>query len=144
MRPAVATKRKIMKISVRTDEPGGTRQTVTAGGHHFTVDASVADGGGDEGPGAHDLYDSALGACKALTAIIYARRRKMPLEGVEVEVESDNSEERQGVYRMKATLHLQGPLTEAQRAELLRVAGKCPVHKLMTEVKTEIETVLAD
>jgi putative redox protein len=36
-----------------------------------------------------------------------------------------------------------GPLTEDQRKELLRVAGKCPVHKLMTEVKTEVTTLLA-
>jgi putative redox protein len=37
-----------------------------------------------------------------------------------------------------------GALSDAQRDELLRVAAKCPVHKLMTEVKTEIETGWAD
>ncbi|MES2098829.1 MAG: OsmC family peroxiredoxin, partial [Pseudomonadota bacterium] len=34
-------------------------------------------------------------------------------------------------------------LSDAQRDELMRVAGKCPVHKLMTAVTTEIETVWA-
>jgi len=47
------------------------------------------------------------------------------------------------VYRLAATLHLTGELTEAQRQELLTVAGKCPIHKLMTAVTTEITTVLA-
>jgi putative redox protein len=55
-------------------------------------------------------------------------------------VDRDDSEERKGVYRLKSSLRLTGELTEAQRDELLRVAGKCPVHRLMTEVKTEIET----
>jgi len=41
------------------------------------------------------------------------------------------------------TLELGGALTEAQRQELLNVAGKCPVHKLMTQVTTEVVTELA-
>ena len=43
-------------------------------------------------------------------------------------------------YGLSAKLQVGGALSDAQRDELLRVAGKCPVHKLMTEVKTEIET----
>jgi putative redox protein len=64
----------------------------------------------------------------------------MPIEEIEVAVDRDDSEERHGVYRLDSTLRVTGDLSEAQRAELLRVAGKCPVHRLMTEVKTEIET----
>jgi putative redox protein len=55
-------------------------------------------------------------------------------------VDRDASEERQGTYRLKTSLRVTGALDDAQRAELLRVAGKCPVHRLMTEVRTEIET----
>jgi putative redox protein len=38
---------------------------------------------------------------------------------------------------------LTGNLTAAQREELLGAARKCPIHKLMTEVTTEISTTLA-
>ena len=48
-----------------------------------------------------------------------------------------------GIYRLSTELSLTGDLTEAHRQDLLRVARKCPVHKLMTEVKTEIVTSLA-
>jgi putative redox protein len=41
------------------------------------------------------------------------------------------------------TLALGGALGEAQRAELLAVAEKCPLHKLMTQVTTEVTTELA-
>jgi len=40
------------------------------------------------------------------------------------------------------SLALGGPLDDAQRAELLAVAEKCPLHKLMTTVTTEITTTL--
>ncbi len=88
-------------------------------------------------------YDSALGACKALTTLWYAQRKQIPVEDIRVTVERDDSEERRGTYRLRTTLHLTGPLTEAQRQELLNVAGKCPVHKLMTQATTEVVTGLA-
>jgi len=132
-----------MTVSVSRDDPAATRHRVKIRQHSFVVDASVAGGGQDEGPSPHDLYDASLASCKALTVLLYAKRKGIPLEDVEVQVERDDSQERQGTYRLKTSLRLVGPLDDAQRAELLRVAGKCPVHKLMTEVKTEIETVLA-
>ena len=55
----------------------------------------------------------------------------------------DDTQERQGVYRLGVTLTLGGPLSAAQKAELLAVAEKCPVHKLMAQARTEITTVLA-
>ena len=58
-------------------------------------------------------------------------------------MERDASQEREGVYRVSTTLNLGGALNSAQRDELLRVAKKCPIHKLMTEVTTEIATTLA-
>jgi putative redox protein len=100
-------------------------------------------GGEDAGPSPHDLYDASLGACKALTVLWYAKRKGIPVEDVEVEIERDSTLEQKGTYRLKALLKLSGSLTDAQRNELLNVASKCPVHKLMTTVTTEIETVLA-
>jgi putative redox protein len=131
-----------MTITVRRDGTTGTRHILEIRGHQITVDASPDAGGTDAGPSPHDLYDAALAACKALTVLVYAQRKSIPVEGIEVGVDRDASQERQGVYRLDSTLRVTGELTEAQRAELLRVAGKCPVHRLMTEVKTEIETRL--
>jgi putative redox protein len=65
------------------------------------------------------------------------------VEGIEVFVERDATQERAGIYRLNAELTLGGDLDDAQREDLLRAAQKCPVHKLMTEVTTEISTTLA-
>jgi putative redox protein len=131
-----------MSITVRRDTTQPMRHLVRVRNHEFVIDGSVEEGGADSGPTAHDLYDAALGACKALTVVWYARRKGIPLEDLEVTVERDASAERQGVYTLSAALRLGGELTEAQRQELLAVAGKCPVHKLMTAVTTEITTTL--
>jgi putative redox protein len=132
-----------MTITVRRDTGHPMRHTVHVRDHELAVDGLVEEGGEDAGPSAHDLYDAALGTCKALTLAWYAKRKGIPLEDVEVSVERDASGERQGVYKLDTALRLGGPLSEAQREELLAVAAKCPVHKLMTKVTTEITTRLA-
>ena len=127
-------------IVVERISPEGTAHRITIGAHELIVDMKTVDGGAGEGPDPHDLYDAALGACKALTMLLYARRRNMPVEDIQVTVDRDDSEERKGIYRLKTSLRVTGTLDETQRAELLRVAGKCPIHKLMTEATIEVET----
>ena len=133
-----------MTIRVVRDRAHQMKHVVHVRQHELAVDEPPANGGEDLGVTPHEVYDSALGACKALTVLWYARRKQIPLEDVEVSVERDDSEERQGVYRLRTTLRLGGALSDAQRQELLAVAGRCPLHKLMTQVKTEVETVLAE
>jgi putative redox protein len=120
------------------------RHEVRLGPHTFAVDASIADGGEGLGPNPHDIYDAALGACEALTVLWYASRKGIPVGAIEVTVERDQSEERTGIYRLDTKLKLGGNLTDAQRRELLSVASKCPVYKLMTSVKTIIQTSLVE
>jgi putative redox protein len=132
-----------MTITVRRDTAYPMRHIVQVRDHEMIVDGVAEEGGDDAGPSAHDLYDAALGTCEALTLVWYAKRKGIPLENVEVSVERDASGERQGVYKLDTTLRLGGPLSDAQREELLAVAAKCPVHKLMTKVTTEITTRLA-
>jgi putative redox protein len=131
-----------MTIRIVRDQAAPMRHEVIIGRNRLAVDGSVEEGGEGSGPSPHDLYDTALGACKALTVLWYAKKKGIPVEGIEISVDRDAGEERSGTYRLSAELTLTGNLTAAQREELLRVASKCPVHKLMTEVKTEITTTL--
>ena len=132
-----------MTIEVIRDTSQKMKHTVHVRQHRFTIDEPESNGGEDLGVTPHELYDSALGACKALTTLWYARRKQIPLDDVRVTVERDDSEERRGIYRLRVTLNLTGALTDAQRQELLAVAEKCPVHKLMTKATTEVATELA-
>ncbi|MCB1895836.1 MAG: OsmC family protein [Zoogloeaceae bacterium] len=132
-----------MSITIKRDLGGRMRHQIGIGAHALVADEPPENGGEDSGPTPHDLYDAALGACKALTMTWYAQRKDFPLEDVEVTIERDASAEREGVYRLRALVSLGGELSEDQREALLAVASRCPVHKLMTRVTTEIETVWA-
>jgi putative redox protein len=133
-----------MSITIVRDQKALMRHEVRVGKNIFVANASISDGGEGLGPNPHDLYDAALGACEALTVLWYARRKGIPVDEIEVAVERDQSEERTGTYRLDAKLKLGGNLTDAQCRELLSVASKCPVHKLMTSVQTIIKTTLVE
>jgi len=131
-------------IVVERIAPDGTAHRITIRAHELIADMGLADGGTDEGPDPHDLYDAALGACKALTMVWYARRKGIALEGVRIGIARDASAERDGVYALTARIAVDGPITADERAALVDVAGKCPIHKLMTQVETRIETLAVD
>jgi putative redox protein len=129
-----------MAVEVRRKQGLKMAQTLTVGPLTLVVDSPASDGGDDAGPSPHDLYDSALAACKALTVMWYANRKHIPVQDLAVSVERDNTREREGSYGLTSRMRIGGPLTDAQIAELRSVAEKCPIHRLMTKVETTIRT----
>ena len=127
-------------IHCETETPNQMPQTMQVGPHVLRADLGPEQGGLGSAPGAHELFDAALAACKALTATVYARARGIPLERVQVDVERDDSKEREGLYVLRVRLAFHGPMTDAQRAKLHDVVGRCPIHKLMTTTEVRIET----
>ena len=129
-----------MTIEFRLDPAKNLAHSVQIRAHTLKTDISEAEGGDDAGPSPHDLYDAALGACKVLTVLWYARKKGIPVDDIQATVEPDDSGERAGIYRLAVKLKIQGALSDAQLKELQAVADKCPVHKLVTKVTTEIST----
>ena len=128
-------------IDSQTLRAGEYPITVRVRSHSFTSDVAAATGGQDSAPGPHDFFDTALATCKAMTAMWYAKRHGIPLERIESHVESDDSQERAGVYRMRLRVELFGPLTDEQRAQIHRAIAACPIHKLMTTSDVQIEVM---
>ena len=113
--------------------------SIRSGSAEWSADIDHEAGGSGLKPSPHDLLDSALAACTALTLQLYARRRGYALEGVDVDVAR---EEGPASYRLQRRIRLSGPLDAAARAELMRVAEKCPIHKALGKQFT-IETEAA-
>ncbi|QDL54499.1 OsmC family protein [Rhodoferax aquaticus] len=129
-----------MSISIQRQPGTVMAQSLRLRSHTLVSDVSVSEGGEDLGPSPHDLYDAALGACKALTVMWYTKKKGMAVTDVQSVVDSDKSQERTGVYRIHANLMISGDISDAEFDQLAAVAEKCPVHKLMTVVQTEITT----
>ncbi len=108
----------------------------TARNHEVTSDVSAALGGDDLGMNPHELLEAALAACTSITVQMYARRRGIALEDTKVEVHTV-SEGAQSVISRK--IEFVGTLTVEEKAKLLEIANKCPIHKLL-ESQIKIET----
>lgn len=118
----------------------GLRQEVEAGSHRWVADEPTTVGGTDAGPTPYDLLLGALGSCTSMTLRLYADRRKWPLEGIVVRLQHHrihrddcvNCEKKDAsIERVERTLELRGPLTDEQRAKLLDIAERCPVHQTL-------------
>lgn len=116
------------------------RNRVSAGRHQFPAGEPLSLGGDDSGPSPYQLLAAALGACTSMTLRLYADRKGIPLTGVRASVDHARLETPQGPRdRFTRLLRLEGPLSEEQRARLLEIAGKCPVHRTL-ERSSEVET----
>lgn len=131
-----------MTIELQRKPAAALASTLQIRNHTLVTDVSAAEGGADEGPSPHDLYDAALGACKALTVMWFAKKKNIAVDDIHTEVVSDNSQERSGIYKLSTKLVISGTFSDAEFAQLAAVAEKCPVHKLMTSVTTEITTTV--
>jgi putative redox protein len=129
-----------MSIKLSKNETGQYRQTLHIDEHTVFADVATSLGGEGSAPDPHDFYDAALAACKAITLMMYAKRKNMPLQGVDVDISRDTSQETQGEYVLNCELHLHGELTAEQRVALFAIADKCPIHKLMTSATTVVKT----
>ena len=130
------------RIDAETDRAGEFPMTVRTRTHVMHADVGPDDGGTDSAPGAHDYFDTALAACRGLTAMWYAKRKGIPLERVETHVERDDTDERKGVYRLRVRVVFHGPISDEQRRALDAAIAKCPVSKLMTTSEVIIETLV--
>ncbi len=87
-------------------------------------------GGENEGPDPHEILEAALAACTIITVQMYANRKQWPLTSTDVEVRIV-SEKPEG-SEISLAIDFKGNLTAEQRERLLEIAGKCPIHKMLT------------
>lgn len=128
----------------------GFAQEIQVGGHRLHADEPVSVGGTDTGPSPYDYLLAGLGACTSMTIRLYADRKQWPLQGVTVYLrhtrihaaDCTGCETKEGkVDRIEREIELGGPLTDEQRARLLEIAERCPVHKTLTS-EIRIDTLL--
>lgn len=113
-------------------------QSITAGGHVLTADEPVELGGRNTGPDPYELLMSALGACTAMTIRMYASRKKMRLDRVEVRLRhAQRANTASGINDgFERRIMLVGELTVEERQKLLEIAERCPVSQTLQRSST--------
>lgn len=131
---------EVKSVIVR-GQGSGLAQEIAAGRHKFIADEPVFAGGGDTGPSPYDFLLAALGACTSMTLGIYARRKAWPLGDIVVHlrhskihaIDCAECETKEGMLdHIERDIQVSGPLNDEQRAKLLEIADKCPVHRTLT------------
>lgn len=127
------------QVVARLGDIGYTTE-IKAGAHGLIADESEKLGGDDFGPSPYEMLNSALAACTVMTLQMYARRKKWPLEEAKVHISYNRSykedceacsQEERTMHHMEVHVELAGDLSEEQRARLLEIAQRCPVHRTL-------------
>jgi len=144
------TNKKPADVVVRGNA-SGFLQEVTSGKHQLRADEPVEAGGSDAAPGPYDYLLIALGVCTSMTVGLYARRKQIPLEDITISLshsrihakDCEECETKEGLLdRIETQIELTGPLTPEQRAKLMEIAEKCPVHRtLKSEINIRLDAV---
>jgi putative redox protein len=138
-------------VVVTETREGKFQQTITMGKHRLTADEPVSVGGLDSGPSPYDLVLAGLGACTSMTMRLYAERKALPLDRISVTLnhqkihaaDCETCETKEGMIdRIDRVIRLDGALDAEQRAKLLEIADKCPVHRTL-ESEIEVRTTEA-
>lgn len=139
-------------VRVSEADANGFLQDVSAGPrHHILADEPESYGGTDLGMTPYQLLSAGLGACTAMTIRMYARRKGLALNHVSVDVTHDKvhasdcatcTQDEGRIDHLRRIVRLEGDLTDADRAKLLEIADKCPVHRTL-EAGAHVTTELA-
>ncbi len=138
---------------VLTRTPGDTFTTEILAGDHFMIADEPADvGGKDLGPSPYGYLTAALGACTSMTLRMYAERKGWDLQEARVHLThnkkyaddcADCENPKSKLDHFDRIIELEGDLDENQRARLLDIADKCPVHKTLHS-EVHVQTTLKE
>ena len=129
---------------------GYVKQRIEAGNHILSADEPQSAGGSDSGPDPYSLLLASLGACTAMTVQMYAHRKQWPLKKIEVRLQHsrvhgedcESCEPKRGsLDRIRRHISLSGELSGEQRARLLEIAKRCPVHRTLTSGVSIVDSV---
>lgn len=116
------------------------QQQVFSDHHSWYADEPTQLGGKNSGPDPYEHLLAALGACTAMTIRMYATRKEIPLEHVEVSLSHERNylEDAGNVAGQNKSLEslirkvqLFGVLSDSEKEQLMKIAERCPVHRTL-------------
>jgi putative redox protein len=121
---------------------GGTQFSARVRGHRVIVDQPVHGGGADAWPMPIELLGVSLGTCVALYVNQFLEARRLPHDGMRVEVEQVAARNPNRIGEFVVRVVLPESLPAAHAALLERVVRSCPAHNTLeraAHIRFEIE-----
>ncbi len=150
--PKIETLKTREQVVVKTEDTYTTQ--VKIGDHNFIADEPEKVGGNNFGPNPYELLMASLGACTTMTLRMYANRKKWDLQAITVHLNHEKTYREAAeaassdakpvkVDKFERILELEGDLDDKQRARLLEIANRCPVHRTL-HGEVDVETKLSE
>ena len=120
------------KINIK-NLPTGYQSFITNGRHSITGDEPLTSKGTDLGFSPEDLILSSLAMCKVATVRYIARKNNWIIDDVDGEFELNVKRGANGSLSTTVTgkIKIEGDLTDEQKAELIKQADACYVHRMI-------------
>ncbi|GMN09261.1 bifunctional alpha/beta hydrolase/OsmC family protein [Croceitalea sp. MTPC9] len=140
------------QVAASLDIEDGFTTRIKVGNHYLTADEPEEFGGNDFGPSPYELVSAGLSACTVMTIQMYAKRKGWLIENVEVHTSYSKShaqdcenceDDTAKIDTFEREIKLSGDLDEKQKARIMQIADKCPVHKTLHS-QTQIITRLIE
>jgi uncharacterized OsmC-like protein/fermentation-respiration switch protein FrsA (DUF1100 family) len=122
---------------------GKFQVAIMAGGVSFLADEPESVGGLGSGPGPFDLLSAGLAACTTMTLRLYADQKGWHVTRIRTAVGHIKEPSAALPDLFTRRIAVAGELDEGQRARLLEIAGRCPVHRTL-ESGARINTHMTD
>jgi len=111
--------------------------------NHYTVlDRPLEKGGGDTGPTPIEYLLSAIAGCVAMTLRVYLENKDWNVGNITVEVSKKEKLTQAGIENVIIEeISFENEISEVKKTQLLKVASKCPVVKMIkgeTKVTSKI------
>lgn len=112
--------------------PEGYQSIITNGKHSIIGDEPLNSKGTDLGLSPSELVLSGLAMCKVGTVRFIARKNNWAIRDVQASLEQEVKRDSSGTHTtVKVVLKIEGDITEEQRADLLKQADNCYIHRLL-------------
>ncbi|TAI49213.1 bifunctional alpha/beta hydrolase/OsmC family protein [Flagellimonas allohymeniacidonis] len=139
------------QVAASLGQEDGFTTPMKVGDHYMVADEPADFGGNNFGPSPYELVSAGLSACTAMTVQMYARHKGWPLENIEVHTSYSKSHAQDcanceadsaKIDTFQREIRLTGDLDEQQKAKMMQIADKCPVHRTLHSPTQVINTLL--
>jgi putative redox protein len=119
-------------IESKTKKSNYEIEIKSGSGHTVLADEPIASGGKNKGMAPDEFLIAGLAACISATLEMYAQRKEWDLQVVHTSIKFIDGEKSNDIPSIQTDIRLEGNLDEDQKKRLMVIAGKCPIHKMLT------------